>query len=160
MINMASNPNIYHLYTCYAGLALNLFVLFAGILKNPGIPQLVIKRMLKERLGKSQSGEGDLSSDEQDLEAGKKEPSTSKAPVRSKRFCNDCRIETTPDMYHCEDCLVCIEDYDHHCVFFSKCIGGGNLKCFWGSMAMLLVNFVLVATMVAFAAFYETEDDK
>ncbi len=63
-------------------------------------------------------------------------------------------------MYHCEDCMVCIEDYDHHCVFFSKCIGGGNLKCFWGSMAMLLVNFVLVATMVAFAAFYETDSDK
>jgi hypothetical protein len=56
--------------------------------------------------------------------------------------------------------MVCIEDYDHHCVFFSKCIGGGNLKCFWGSMAMLLVNFVLVATMVAFAAFYESELDK
>jgi large-conductance mechanosensitive channel len=60
-------------------------------------------------------------------------------------------------MYHCEDCLVCIEDYDHHCVFFSKCIGGGNLKCFWGSMVMLLVNFILVASMVAFAAIYETE---
>jgi hypothetical protein len=56
--------------------------------------------------------------------------------------------------------MVCIKDYDHHCVFFSKCIGGGNLKCFWGSMAMLLVNFVLVATMVAFAAFYESELDK
>lgn len=64
----------------------------------------------------------------------------------------------TPDMYHCEDCLVCIEDYDHHCVFFSKCIGGGNLYCFWGSMGMLLVNFVLVATMVAFTAFYEADD--
>jgi len=62
------------------------------------------------------------------------------------------------DMYHCEDCLVCIEDYDHHCVFFSKCIGGGNLKCFWGSMVMLLVNFILVATMVAFAAIYESEE--
>jgi hypothetical protein len=61
-------------------------------------------------------------------------------------------------MYHCDDCLVCIEDYDHHCVFFSKCIGGGNIKCFYGSMAMLLVNFVLVATMVAFAAFYDKED--
>jgi len=51
-------------------------------------------------------------------------------------------------MYHCEDCLVCIEDYDHHCVFFSKCIGGGNLKAFWGSMALLLVNFVLIICLV------------
>ncbi len=64
MINMASNPNLTHLYTCYAGLATNLFVLFAGILKNPGIPKQVIKRLLKEKLGKSVSGEGELSSDE------------------------------------------------------------------------------------------------
>jgi len=45
---------------------------------------------------------------------------------------------------------VCIEDYDHHCVFFSKCIGGGNLYYFWGAIAMLLVNFVLIATVIIF----------
>ena len=59
----------------------------------------------------------------------------------------------TDDMYHCEDCEVCIEQYDHHCVFFSKCIGGGNIIPFWGTMVMLLVNFVLVATMVAYTAY-------
>jgi hypothetical protein len=53
MINMASNPNIIHLYICYGGIGLNLLVLFGGILKNPGIPQVVIERLLKERIGKS-----------------------------------------------------------------------------------------------------------
>jgi hypothetical protein len=53
MINMASNPNIIHLYICYGGIGLNLLVLFGGILKNPGIPQVVIERLLKERMGKS-----------------------------------------------------------------------------------------------------------
>ena len=46
--------------------------------------------------------------------------------------------------YHCDDCQICVEsmhsfifnvtvyviDYDHHCPWTGKCIGGGNLKCF------------------------------
>jgi palmitoyltransferase ZDHHC9/14/18/palmitoyltransferase len=56
------------------------------------------------------------------------------------------------DMEHCYDCGVCIEDYDHHCVFFSKCIGGGNIIPFWGTMAMLIVNFICIAITVAMDA--------
>lgn len=72
MIKMASNPSTVHLYICYGGIGLNLLFLFAGILKNPGIPQVVIERLLKERMGKSQTGEGDLSEPEEnnDLESG------------------------------------------------------------------------------------------
>ena len=107
MIKMASNPNTVHLYACYLGLATNLFVLFAGILKNPGIPSAVVKRLLKERLGKSQSGEGELSDEDSvDLEAAM--PANPLERRKGKLFCNDCKIEMTPDMYHCEDCLVCI----------------------------------------------------
>ncbi len=51
-------------------------------------------------------------------------------------------------MEHCEDCDVCISDYDHHCVFFSKCIGGGNIKAFYGSIGCLILNFVLVLILV------------
>ena len=53
MINMANNPNPTHLTICYFGLGINLLILFAGILGNPGIPKQVTKRLLKERLGKS-----------------------------------------------------------------------------------------------------------
>ena len=52
---------------------------------------------------------------------------------------------------HCEDCKVCIEDYDHHCVFFSKCIGGGNIIPFWGSMGFLIVNFIIVVIVLVFS---------
>lgn len=33
--------------------------------------------------------------------------------------------------YHCKRCDVCIRDYDHHCPWVSKCIGGSNLKRFY-----------------------------
>ena len=61
-------------------------------------------------------------------------------------------IETDSNAYHCEDCEVCIEDYDHHCVFFSKCIGGGNINFFWGSMGGVLFNFVNIAILIAVTA--------
>ena len=61
-------------------------------------------------------------------------------------------IETDNNAYHCEDCDVCIEDYDHHCVFFSKCIGGGNINQFWGSMGGVLFNFVNIAVLIAVTA--------
>lgn len=63
-------------------------------------------------------------------------------------YCYKCNTEMTPDMDHCEDCGVCVYDYDHHCVFFSKCIGGGNIKCFYGAIGMLIFNFVLVGIFV------------
>jgi len=35
---MVKEKEGYHMYVSYVGLAVNLFVLFGGILKNPGIP--------------------------------------------------------------------------------------------------------------------------
>jgi hypothetical protein len=40
-------------------------------------------------------------------------------------------------------------------VFFSKCIGGGNIYPFWGSMVMLIVNFILIAITIAADAIAE-----
>ena len=66
----------------------------------------------------------------------------------STYFCDKCDVEMTPDMEHCEDCDVCCYDYDHHCVFFSKCIAGGNIYCFYGSIIMLIVNFIALGVFV------------
>jgi len=41
---------------------------------------------------------------------------------------------------HCDLCDVCIDDPDHHCVFYSKCIGGGNIFYFRLSILMFVVN--------------------
>lgn len=64
-------------------------------------------------------------------------------------------IETDVNAYHCEDCDVCIEDYDHHCVFFSKCIGGGNLMYFWGTLGGVLLNFMNIAIMLGCTAYIQ-----
>ena len=47
---------------------------------------------------------------------------------------------------------MCIEDMDHHCVFFSKCIGGGNIYFFWGTIGGVLFNFLNIALMIGVTA--------
>jgi hypothetical protein len=41
----------------------------------------------------------------------------------------DARVMQTNEV-HCSLCGLCIEGYHHHCVFFTKCIGKGNLGSF------------------------------
>ena len=33
--------------------------------------------------------------------------------------------------YHCYDCGCCVEGYDHHCPWTTKCVGRGNLYLFY-----------------------------
>lgn len=63
-------------------------------------------------------------------------------------FCDKCNVEVLENMEHCEDCQVCVDGIDHHCVFFSKCIAKNNLCYFWSSLALLLANFFFMALSV------------
>lgn len=50
---------------------------------------------------------------------------------------------------HCADCDVCVTEYDHHCPWTSKCIGGGNIVRFYIFLGMVPVFLIYV--FVAFA---------
>ena len=41
-------------------------------------------------------------------------------------YCYACGVKRDNDSYHCSDCDVCIDGYDHHCPWTGKCIGKGN----------------------------------
>jgi hypothetical protein len=49
----------------------------------------------------------------------------------SSRYCRKCKLQMVKNMHHCHSCDVCVRDYDHHCPWVSKCIGGSNLKHFY-----------------------------
>ena len=38
-------------------------------------------------------------------------------------LCRECNVYLIPIREHCGLCNVCIDNCDHHCVFYSKCIG-------------------------------------
>ena len=59
-------------------------------------------------------------------------------------YCEKCNIELDEFTEHCYDCQVCISGMDHHCVFYSKCIGQGNVNAFWATIAVLIFNFFLM----------------
>jgi palmitoyltransferase ZDHHC9/14/18 len=49
---------------------------------------------------------------------------------------------------HCGDCGVCVRDYDHHCPWTSKCIGGNNLVRFY--LFLIWTPLYLVYITIAF----------
>ena len=66
-------------------------------------------------------------------------------------YCEKCDIELTKDMEHCDDCQVCVHDFDHHCIFYSKCIAKGNVCTFYAAFIGLMVNFfIIMGTLMIF----------
>ena len=60
MLKLAKEGNPLHILWCEFCIIMNLLVLFGGILKNPGIPQKYIDRILKEQQGKGEEGDDEL----------------------------------------------------------------------------------------------------
>lgn len=63
-------------------------------------------------------------------------------PENEKGFplCKECEVYVTRNRQHCDLCDVCIDNPDHHCVFYSKCIGGGNVFYFRLSILLFIIN--------------------
>ena len=64
-------------------------------------------------------------------------------PKEKYKFCTECKFFYNIDknVNHCYDCGICIEGYDHHCPWTSKCIGNNNLYSFYCFMTGILLNF-------------------
>ena len=76
-------------------------------------------------------------------------------PKEQYKFCPECKFyyDINKKVNHCFDCGICIEGYDHHCPWTSKCIGKNNLYSFYSFMTGILLNFgyaiICVTTMGA-----------
>eukprot|EP00397_Hematodinium_sp_SG-2012_P003660 GEMP01003668.1.p1 GENE.GEMP01003668.1~~GEMP01003668.1.p1 ORF type:complete len:620 (+),score=99.10 GEMP01003668.1:165-2024(+) len=104
--------------------------LFAWCIKsNPGkIPAKMIGRSAVEETMQALAGDTDPS--EVDL----------------NRLCTTCWIIKDLRTKHCSECNVCVAEFDHHCVWISNCVGGGNHRMF-----ILLLILEFFAQVVHFA---------
>jgi hypothetical protein len=70
--------------------------------------------------------------------------------ANSYRVCTRCGAEIKLKTYHCRSCDVCINGYDHHCQWVSKCIGKGNLYRFYFFVSFTPIYiFIFIGLMMS-----------
>lgn len=81
-------------------------------------------------------------------------PNSSEPVGELSTFCEKCDSYRPHGAIHCNDCQVCIEEYDHHCPWSSKCIGKKNVLWFHVFLSILFILMVYnaVETILVLAA--------
>ncbi|XP_051508105.1 putative ZDHHC-type palmitoyltransferase 6 [Myxocyprinus asiaticus] len=63
------------------------------------------------------------------------------------RFCIYCELIQVENCKHCRLCDMCIQDYDHHCLFLNQCVGRDNHRLFvLFIMAMVMAHFIFICS--------------
>ena len=77
-------------------------------------------------------------------------------PREKYSICKRCGIwrSIEKNTYHCFDCDICIEGYDHHCPWTGKCIAKKNLNAFYIFLVSILGAFCFFITGVTHAQYY------
>lgn len=64
--------------------------------------------------------------------------------AKGQFFCIRCNANRTGEMQHCPDCNICVDNLDHHCGFFNKCIAGPQIYAFYGFLASVFIGFLML----------------
>ena len=69
-------------------------------------------------------------------------------PREKYSICKRCGIWRCleKNVYHCFDCDICIEGYDHHCPWTGKCIAKNNITAFYIFLVSILGAFSFFVT--------------
>jgi len=78
---------------------------------------------------------------------------------RNEISCFNCLSLKSDNATHCEDCGICIKNYDHHCVVMGNCIGKYNLIPFYLMLAMTLTGIcsLYVVTIYSLQKCYKSD---
>ena len=133
----------YALYTMNAGwyiiavgtilFSLGIWGLIHTFFGDPGIPEEIFLRYSDP----THVLDGPEGEDEEDVAVT--------APTTD--WCAECLVPTGAGQIHCKVCNVCIQGHDHHCIFFGKCIGAGNIASFRVVICMAVVSTVYAGAM-------------
>ena len=70
------------------------------------------------------------------------------------KFCTICHIHVNPEFdQHCDDCGVCVRGYDHHCIFYGKCVGEGNFRSFQTTLVLPVFTTIVTFAMYGYVVF-------
>ena len=96
----------YHLYTGSAVMGFCYFTFFAASFSSPGV---ITKRNHAHVTRKWPFDE---------------------ALFQAKSECPVCKFAKPARSKHCRLCNVCVDKFDHHCIWLNKCVGAGNYRFF------------------------------
>ena len=72
--------------------------------------------------------------------------------TKTPLFCQKCKVikDYQKMIIHCSHCDVCVEGYDHHCVWTSKCIGKGNMMSFqlFSISVLVLLLYIMLGSAI------------
>lgn len=76
---------------------------------------------------------------------------TTRPTEKRDYFCTDCQLEVQGSTKHCNQCGMCVDKFDHHCVWLNICIGNNNYKLFistvFACMAVLTYTFAYTVAL-------------
>ena len=61
------------------------------------------------------------------------------AMFKKDNECNSCKFVKPARSKHCTVCDVCVERFDHHCVWINNCVGRQNYKYFLSFVFMHII---------------------
>ena len=61
-------------------------------------------------------------------------------------YCTFCKCYFNPynRVEHCEDCGVCVEGMDHHCIWVGKCVAKNNTRSFYSMLIDVGIFYVFI----------------
>ena len=75
-------------------------------------------------------------------------------------FCDMCNIiiDAKDGVEHCDECDICINQYDHHCYWTGKCIGKNNIIAFYlfafGTLFYIIWFTLLIISLAVYSVDY------
>ncbi|XP_026106374.1 probable protein S-acyltransferase 23 isoform X1 [Carassius auratus] len=66
------------------------------------------------------------------------------------RFCIHCELIQVDNCKHCRLCDMCIQEYDHHCLFLNQCVGRDNHRIF----ILFVISMVMAQLLFILSAVY------
>lgn len=65
--------------------------------------------------------------------------------LEENKICIKCKAVMVKNSQHCDDCGLCIREYDHHCPLSGKCIGQGNIIPFYVFITTVFLAIIYFA---------------